>query len=131
MAIQWDEAIHGTHYESVDDQHKRLFDMIGELLSAKDEKPQKVREMMEFLGKYVIEHFQEEEKLMEATNCPAAAENKQAHAKFIEKFKELVQLFEEEGYSNKFAMKLRTSVLMWLSGHIATIDTQLRASKKA
>jgi hemerythrin len=80
MSVSWNESL-ATGSATIDQQHRKLFAEIAALADAmkRGKGRHEIHTLLDFLGQYVVEHFREEEKLMEELNCPAAAVNKQAH----------------------------------------------------
>lgn len=67
---------------------------------------------------------------MDKYKCPAAAVNKQAHAKFIQTFGELRRKVRSEGVGATDVLKVKRALGDWLVGHIRKIDTQLQPCTK-
>jgi hemerythrin len=82
--------------------------------------------MLDFLGKYVAQHFNEEEKLMEEVNCPAAAVNKQAHARLLSEFGDLRKRFDVAGSGSSMVLEMHDVLSKWLIERIRGVDVQLR-----
>jgi hemerythrin-like metal-binding protein len=126
--VVWDAAQMATGVESVDEQHRELIGMINRLHQACRERRGKaeLRAMMDFLARYVQEHFRHEEEIMARHNCPSKAANKAAHEKFLRDFTALVTAFDAGGNSTSVLLDLGKLVGEWLRNHICTIDRKLR-----
>ena len=81
--------------------------------------------MLDYLGKYAIEHFTKEEAAMTRYRCPAAEANKQAHQQFVARFKELRAKFSAQGAQASMAIDIYNELSNWLIKHIRGIDVQL------
>jgi hemerythrin len=127
-AIIWDEDALGTGVESVDEQHRKLIAMINDLMDATEtgRGREEIGKMMAFLADYVVEHFSHEECVMAERGCPAAAANKEAHARFVEDFERLQAQFDAEGPTLKVTMEVQKRVVNWLTHHIRGCDRQLK-----
>src|SRR3990172_8154833 len=106
MAIaQWNEEL-ATGVSRVDGQHKELINKINELHAALSQGKGKdmVEDAIQFLARYVVEHFQMEEMLMVAHNYPSYEAHKKQHDKFVQDFTDLVNDYNATGNSSFFAI---------------------------
>ena len=128
MVLIWNDTLYATGVTEVDDQHKRLFEIINELLEAgkSGESKESIAKIIDLLGTYVQTHFSCEERHMEQRNCSACAVNKEAHALFLELFTALRERFEREGPTDAFFMDVQTQLCHELTHHIRRIDLKLR-----
>ena len=126
--IEWDEARMTTSVDSVDSQHRELFDRINQLHAAcqsgtgKDE----LLKMLSFLGDYAKTHFQHEEGVMKQHRCPSFGKNKIAHAQFLRDFGQLYEMVAQEGATTRAVLQLQKMLGDWLRNHVCTVDTGLR-----
>ncbi|MFZ5832309.1 MAG: bacteriohemerythrin [Planctomycetota bacterium] len=126
MSIVW-SASFATGSPEVDRQHQELIRQIGALSNAmkagkgRDE----LKRMLDFLGQYVVQHFRDEERVMEQFACPAAARNKQEHAKFLALFQQLNRKFESGEAQVSVLLEIHDTVTEWLLRHIKGVDLQL------
>jgi two-component system chemotaxis response regulator CheB len=127
--IVWSDALFATGIPQVDKEHRDLFDHVNALVSAAAEGKgsEEVLRTVQFLQRYVVEHFRAEEELMSRLKCPAAEENRAAHADFLRKFMALKLKIEREGASEKLAAELEQMVRRWLVNHILRVDLKLKA----
>ena len=134
MILTWDDAKYSTGFEEIDAQHKQLFKGINELLEAcatsegsnSQEAQESTLKMVDFLGKYVVEHFKCEEECMERHNCPLHDVNKAAHEKFLQQFTEIKAGIERRGLTRGSIIRIEGFLCSWLTQHIQKIDTGLR-----
>ncbi len=126
--VQWDEATMSTGVPSIDEQHQELIRMINRLHSAcaAGAAKEELRQIVEFLQRYVVEHFKHEEGLMEKHRCHARGANAVAHKKFLQAFADLASDLEKNGPSTSLVLKLKEAVGDWLVNHICHVDTKLR-----
>ncbi len=126
--VQWDEETMSTGVASIDEQHQELIRMINRLHSAcaAGAAKEELHQIVEFLQKYVVEHFKHEEGLMEKHRCHARGANALAHKKFLQAFTDLASDLEKNGPSTSLVLKLKEAVGDWLVNHICHIDTKLR-----
>lgn len=123
MAIEWRKS-YEVGVEKIDEQHKELFRKINNLLEACSARKGKeeVLNTIDYLGKYVVTHFSDEEKLQRDNNYPEYKNHKAAHDKFIKDYENLKLRMEEEGVSVNFIVSVNKVVVDWLVKHIASAD---------
>jgi methyl-accepting chemotaxis protein len=126
--LRWDTDRMATGVQSIDDQHKELIRLINELHAAclAGTATEKLIPQLEFIGRYAVSHFSHEESTMTRHQCPAAAKNKAAHAKFLADYQRMMGQAKAGGASTRLAIELKQMLADWLSAHICKIDTQLR-----
>lgn len=127
MLFMWDESL-ATGSATIDRQHRRLIAQVTGLADAMKQGKgrQEIEAVLDHLGQYVVEHFAEEEKLMDELKCPAAAVNKRAHTQFLKKYGELKTRFEHAGAGPTLVLEMYGVLSTWLLEHIQGIDLQLR-----
>lgn len=127
--IVWDESI-STGIARLDAQHKMLFQKFNELAEAMAGTAARdtAGEVLDFLQFYAQWHFEQEEKAMEACQCPAAAENKQAHAEFTRSFGQFYAQWQEGTMTPALVQQTYVELENWLVNHISRIDVQLRTA---
>ncbi len=125
--LQWN-SMYETGVREVDNQHKKLFDMINAFdKSIREKKAEStIHETLSFLGDYVKTHFNFEEKCMEEMKCPVAAKNVQAHTSFLQTYSQFAERFRTEGYSDELAKELHKTAEAWLVKHICGVDVHLK-----
>lgn len=131
MAIQWTPNL-AVGIEQIDNQHKELYRCVNQLLDACNQGKgrQVLGEAVDFLERYVITHFRDEEALMQRFAYPKYNEQKTAHNLFINKIAEIKKTFEKEGSSINVIVITNQTVVEWLNNHISKMDTQLGAFLK-
>jgi hemerythrin len=124
--IVWDETM-STGMEVIDNQHKMLFQKFNEFDQASSERHTReaAGDILDFLQFYIFWHFGEEEKLMEEKQCPAAQENKEAHAEFRKKFDQFYKEWQEGTMTPELANKVYAEMADWLVSHVIKVDAQL------
>jgi len=122
----WDES-YLLGNELVDTQHHQLFDLVNSLVRscADNSCTEKVKEALDFLVNYTVQHFKDEEALQVQCNYPEYERHKQLHEAFKPVVAELVQRFEECGSSEKLRIDIKTIVVKWLAHHILTEDKKI------
>lgn len=121
--IEWSSEF-AVGIQEIDKQHYELFREINDLISSKD-KQNKVKEIIEFIEKYVIEHFHHEEVLMQKTGFPEYTYHKDMHNKFIKTFKQIKNDYFSNGISNNLAFRLQSRLIEWLLNHVLKSDKKI------
>lgn len=125
--LKWNDT-YSTGNAEVDEQHKKLFEMVNNFETAVRNKTAEATagETLKFLGSYVQKHFNFEEGCMEKAKCPVAADNKKAHAEFLGAYTQFSKRFASEGYSDALANELLKVAQSWLIKHICGVDIHLK-----
>jgi hemerythrin len=123
----WDETL-ASGDAKVDQQHRELLKQINLLLQSMTQGRgrNEIEPILDFLGAYVEQHFTWEESCMEKHRCPVAAVNKQAHRRFVEKFRGLRDRFYRDGPTAELVLAVKEEMGDWLVNHIRKIDTGLK-----
>jgi hemerythrin len=131
VTFAWDEAM-ASGDARVDQQHKELIRQLNALLQAmaQGRGRAEINPILDFLSRYVQEHFSWEESCMDRHRCPMAAVNQRAHARFIETFQAIRERYEQEGPSADLVLLIKRELGDWLVNHIRRIDTGLRSCVK-
>ncbi|MCL2200052.1 MAG: hemerythrin family protein [Defluviitaleaceae bacterium] len=130
----WNES-YATGNEIVDNDHKEVFKLVQDVLSSsKLDRTDKVGKAINFLSYYVVNHFNNEEKLMDECTYPDAAAHKEEHRAFLEVATAMKEKFDNNGYSLgeftddnnlSLSMEINKNVVTWLSKHIMDSDRKL------
>jgi hemerythrin len=113
--------------EQVDAQHYRLFQLLSNLIgSCMDGTDiEKLRETLDFLVNYTVQHFNDEEALQIRYNFPDYDRHKQLHEAFKETVGMLVQKFIDSGSSAELSIDISKIVAQWLINHIKREDLKI------
>ncbi len=127
MSIVWSEEF-ATGMPKIDDQHRKLFDMLNQLESQRrsGDSAGKMMEIVKGLARYAQEHFSYEEGCMEKCKCAVGSVNKLAHQRFLRMVESTLKEFESTPPPRDFFDKLHREVEDWIRSHICKIDVQLR-----
>lgn len=117
-----------TGFQQIDGHHKQLFRMVQDYRDALDEGhgERVYGTLLLALARYTEGHFRLEEQCMERFHCPAAAENRRAHAGFTALLDGFRARYAATGYDGEDARRLVDTLDQWLSSHICRLDVQLR-----
>ncbi|MFP4556546.1 MAG: bacteriohemerythrin [Bacteroidales bacterium] len=108
--------------ESIDQDHKRLVEMIDELYSAMSQGKAKevVNDIVAGLIDYTKVHFRREEMYMKSVGYNDFEEHKRVHREFVEKVHKFQNKLKE-GRTN-ISVEVTTFLRDWLSEHILNTD---------
>ncbi len=111
-----------THVRTMDDQHRKLVDMLNDLNSAVLEglSKQKVLHILDGLADYAVEHFREEEAMMRQTKYPDYDAHIQIHKVFVDKVVQTKADFEQG--RGMVASEIVRFLVDWLINHIGKTD---------
>ena len=119
--VTWNNNL-SVHIESVDNQHKKLIEMINEFYDNIINRTniENISKLISELKKYIVEHFSFEEKYMKQFNYIDFRPHKAEHDAFVAKVNEV----EEKINNGKLVLSLEiTSFLFdWLKNHIQITD---------
>lgn len=111
-----------VHIGEIDEQHKRLVNIINKLIEAMDEG--QGCEMLETVFKELIEytqtHFANEENLMESHGYPDLSGHKELHKNLVAQVVDLQKQFESGRIM--ITMQVMKFLKDWLVNHIMSID---------
>ncbi len=121
-----------TGIQLVDDEHKRLFDIIRETNDLIHEellhdKYDEIMRLLTELRDYTEFHFRDEEALMERILYPELDAQKRAHSAFVERLVEidLSELDAMDDNQQEYLLGLIDFLLSWLSNHILGSDKKI------
>lgn len=128
MAIVWDPNL-SVGINSIDQQHRTLFDKANELFEAgKNNKTKEfIAEMLNFLDVYTKQHFQDEEAYMRSINYPGYDDQKKMHTAFIASLEKLKKDYQESGGNILVILNANQMVVDWLLKHISVEDKKIGA----
>lgn len=120
--IAWSSA-YSVEHPIIDEQHKRLIEMVNALFAANT--PEMVSQILQGLVEYTVYHFNAEENFMKEHNYPQAdyESHKKEHVDFIAEAKRAVESFKTDDKIMK--ENLLVFLTKWLKNHILTQDKKL------
>ena len=113
--------------DEIDSAHRELFARIGALLEASRNRrsAEEVVRLLEFLGGYAVEHFTNEERMMEELGYPRLDGHRGEHRHFLAEFGILRHELKSEGPTPLFAIRVGNRVTQYLREHIYRTDRLL------
>ncbi len=125
MIFKWKDNF-STGIEEIDKQHKRLFEIGGDiynLATLKDGQDHydEIMTLLRGLKDYTVYHFGFEESLMEKYNFSELEKHKEQHKMFVEKLVE-VETQDIDVRQQKVILDILDFVINWISSHILGSD---------
>jgi methyl-accepting chemotaxis protein len=122
----WDESF-ATGNETIDSQHKMLFDAINKLIAAMRDKEAgtELKSAIDFLSDYTIKHFFEEEQIQKQAEYPDHPNHHKLHEDFKLVVKELSHKLILNGASESLIADVQKKIGNWLVAHIKGQDIKL------
>ena len=136
IMVHWTEQF-TTGSVALDRQHQTLIENINLLetklliSSPSRQDYESIMQVVDFLEVYADAHFKAEEECMAAYRCPAHAKNKQAHAEFLEFFRDFKEHNRAKGFPREIVATLHEVTSRWIAEHILHVDTQLKSCVKS
>lgn len=109
-----------TGIEAIDNQHKRIVEMINQLHEAQKHNKAIIGEVIEELVDYTMSHFAFEESLMEDAGYQFSRAHKRIHDLFI---KRVADYRTRHQQGEDIAEELKSLLSRWLYSHIQSEDT--------
>jgi len=124
--LAWSEEFE-LGFERVDSQHRRLFELVKNLVIACTEgyDAKVLNETLDFLVEYTVQHFKNEEDVMLLYNYPEYEQHKQIHEDFKVVVGEKVQEFKNDGSSEELSNTVNKIIVRWLINHIQGEDKKI------
>lgn len=115
----------------IDAQHKELFRRVEsflQVLRSKNswtEKIPKINETLEFMQRYVVEHFRDEEKYQQSIDYPGYEIHKEIHDGMVNYVLEVSKQYEQSHNNEQLMQQFGGRLLAWLINHVAAEDQRI------
>ena len=109
----------------IDNEHRRLFELIGEVdaaVKADSDSVSTALALLNELKQYAVNHFAHEEAYMEKINDPELIRQKKEHLAFIEKVNSYRLSDVTDASAKDMILELLEYLSKWLMGHILGSD---------
>jgi len=126
MKLEWDKSLE-TGNADIDNQHKRLFAAISDLLEAyrNGKELQGMEKALMFMTAYTLSHFEDEEKLQQEHYYPEYISHKRMHEQFRDVIEELIKKLRRNGPSEDLLLEVYNVSHEWLIRHIKVEDLKI------
>ncbi len=121
--VTW-SARYETGIDIIDEQHRELFRRIDVLTLSLYEGEGKtgLKDLLEYLGTYVIEHFKTEEELMSLHGYPDLDRHTKEHKSFMTRFAEIRREYDDKGPDSYLAIRVGREIEAWWKTHVLETD---------
>lgn len=118
--------------ESIDAQHRELFRMTEELLTAiaSDAGPEAYSRILGFLKEYVVYHFRNEERYQAAIGYSGLEAHRREHQRFTRTVLEHEKKMREGGFARSDVKDLAGTLVAWLVYHVIDTDRRIVYGQK-
>ena len=122
MGFAWTDQL-STGIEEIDAQHKALIEKFNDLLAACNQKKgnEEITEFLQFLTRYVIVHFSDEERLMHERAYPGLGSHRLEHQEYRERLAKLRDSYIA-GMRGEVVSESVWLAAEWFIGHIQRAD---------
>jgi hemerythrin-like metal-binding protein len=119
----WEDEL-SVNIKSIDDQHKKLIDLINQFYENIRIASNKelIADLISGMKNYTIYHFKAEEKLLKQYNYPDFEIHKQEHENFLNKVNDLEERFREGKLIISF--EITDFLKKWIRNHIQETDSK-------
>jgi len=119
--MKWSEQL-SVKIDSIDNEHKKLFELINKLADAmsKGEGHNALDSILIELTDYTITHFGHEEEALKKYNFPGLAAHKKEHETFVSKIEDTKKKYEEGAIT--LTIPLIDFLTTWIKEHILKSD---------
>jgi len=126
--VEWTERL-AVGVEEIDAQHRELFRRIDLFLTALNERrgAPELEPLVRYLGRYVRDHFTEEQRLMAFSGYAELGEHLEEHHFFDRAYRELANELSATGPTLDLARRLVALLVGWLERHITVSDRRFGA----
>jgi hemerythrin len=128
IIVTWNSSLE-TGHKVVDEQHKEIFALVEKMLDActkgtftSEKRKDEIEKALIFLKNYTVNHFSNEENLMEESNYTERNAHKAQHVSFLPILAGLREKALAEDNSLTAAMDINTALVNWLIQHIMGSD---------
>ncbi|MCL2839671.1 MAG: bacteriohemerythrin [Defluviitaleaceae bacterium] len=129
--MMWAEA-YETGNALVDNDHKEIFGLVAKVLNdAFESRKEKIDQSIQFLVSYTLQHFVNEEKLMEESGYFERKAHKEEHSGFVKRVGALQESILEKGNSIDVSIEINKTIVDWLVDHVLGSDKKFADHYKA
>ncbi|MEW5814481.1 MAG: bacteriohemerythrin [Spirochaetota bacterium] len=123
MKLRWEEKF-SVHVKEIDDQHKKLFAMINELIKAKEEgrDSEIIGHVLFEMVNYLDIHFKTEEKYMVEFGYAEYKSHLRQHSEFVQKTLEFGKKYR--GKKDELSDEVLSFLIDWVIEHVLNSDSR-------
>lgn len=119
--IRW-EPLHTVHVDILDEQHRKLFDVVNDLIDENGMGSKHLLPVVHELVDLLAVHFEQERIVMTESSYPDYLEHSREHQLFADKIKEFFQEYTPGDMALEH--KWITYLKEWVYTHTTRVDTR-------
>jgi len=119
--IKW-EPKYSVHVEILDEQHRKLFDIVNDLVDEVEMGSNQLLPIISDLIDYLSVHFKQESIVMMESNYPGFTKHSREHRDFTEKMKAFLQDYEQG--DTELGLKMIVFLKEWIFNHTTRLDIE-------
>lgn len=119
--IRW-EPSNSVHVEILDEQHRKLFDIVNDLIDEIEMGSDRLLPVIHELIDFLVIHFRQEQMVMTESGYPDILRHIQEHQRFAEKAKEFFQEYKSGDVDMEY--KWITYLKAWVYDHTTNMDRE-------
>ncbi len=121
--VHWEDS-YSIGIEEIDNQHKKLFDLVNKLYDLEENAniKEEMRDILYAFSDYTKVHFRDEEKYMASIGYPELEEHKEIHQHIIESLSDIIHTPASLGI---IKTKMRVVAKRILIEHIVGTDNKI------
>jgi hemerythrin-like metal-binding protein len=125
--IKWEPAYSVT-VEHIDEQHRKLFDIVNDLIDEVQMGSNRLLPIIRDLVHYVSVHFHNENMVMMKSSYPGFDKHNQEHRQFTEKVEEFLESYKQG--DTDLGLKMIIYMKEWIFSHTTRLDMEYAAHLK-
>lgn len=125
--MQWSDEEYGLGVEKIDARHRQFLELLDK---AVEQDNATFKAIFNEINEHLIEHFSEEEALMDEYKFSASAEHKGEHKRILGEMNQFKRQIER-GRNMMARAYLMENLPSWFSLHVTTMDSALAAQINA
>jgi hemerythrin-like metal-binding protein len=119
--IKW-EPKYSVGVEILDEQHRKLFDIVNDLIDEIEMGSKNILPIIGDLVAYISVHFKQESIVMMESNYPGFMKHSQEHRHFTEKVQDFLQDYEQG--NEELGLKMIVFLKEWIFNHTTRLDLE-------
>ena len=117
--IKW-EPVNSVHVKTLDEQHRKLFDIVNDLIDEFEMGSNKVLPIIRDLVEYAAVHFHAEHKVMLESKYPDFLKHSREHQQFIDKMDDFLKSYKQQDAD--LSLKMILYMKEWVFNHTTKLD---------
>jgi len=119
--IKW-EPKYSVHVDVLDEQHRKLFDIVNDLIDEIEMGSNHLLPVIRDLVEYLSVHFKQESIVMMESNYPGFMQHSREHREFTDKVQAFLQEYENE--DAELGLKMIVFLKEWIFNHTTRLDVE-------